>query len=109
MLIKKAVYKEVPTTKRVVVTHEVHGCDECGSVIDEYPNPDNRLDLTVFRHVDDCETESHHFCSWECVLKFLPKIKTDYFVDLPMMYYDTPKGSKRSAKALIETLKNQVK
>ena len=37
------------------------------------------------------ETDHLQFCSWKCCIKFLPKIKSDYFVTLPYLHYDNRK------------------
>lgn len=103
MLIKEAVYKEVQVTRKELVEHEVHGCDHCTAEIKEYPNEDSRLEITVFYH--DKESEDLHFCSWECALANLVEIKTDCFISLPYVYFDAPKGSKRSAQHLVEVLR----
>lgn len=105
MLIKEAVYKEVQVTQKELVEHEVHGCDHCTSEIKEYPNEDSRLEITVFYHNHDKESEHLHFCSWECALAHLAEIETDYFISLPYLYFDAPKGSKRSARHLIDVLR----
>lgn len=105
MLIKEAVYKEVQVTRKELVEHEVHGCDHCASEIKEYPNEDSRLEITVFYHDHDKESEHLHFCSWECALAHLAEIETDYFISLPYLYFDAPKGSKRSAQHLIDVLR----
>lgn len=108
MILKKAKYKNITVKHRKCVSQEVHGCDECKSVIDEYPNEENRLDITVFRHNNE-KTEDLHFCSWECVLKHIPKIKSDYFVRLPFIYYDQIKGHKRGSHELIKILSDWQK
>ena len=96
------------TKQRKCVSDTVYGCDECKTEIGDYPNEVSRLEVKVFHH--EKETEHLHFCSWACVISHLPKIKTDYFVDLPFLYYDsdTPNKkivSKRSAKELMKLLK----
>ena len=105
MLIKKAKYKEVKVMRRKMVSEDIYGCDECESVINDYSNEDSCLKVRVFhKHTED--TDSLHFCSWKCVLDHLPKINTDYFVDLPFLHYDTKIESKRSAKALINIIRH---
>lgn len=103
MLIKEAVYKEVPTTRRLCVEEAVYGCDHCGEMIEEYP--ENRLEITVFHR--EKEVEYLHLCSWECVLAHLAEIETDYLVSLPYMYFDGPKNDKKSGQHLITILKNE--
>lgn len=106
MIIKKAVYKKQKVVKSVMVSNEVYGCDECRTAINQFPNEDSRLELTVFRTNDE-KTEHKHFCSWKCVLKHLPKIKTDYFISFPFLYFDDIKNpiSKRNGKAFIDIIK----
>lgn len=99
MLIKDAKYKKVRRTTNVRVSHEVYGCDECRKEIKNYPNETSRLEVRVFHH--QAEADHLHFCSWKCVFKHLPKVKTDYFVDLPFIHFDTPvRNSKEFFKAL---------
>lgn len=70
-----------------------------------YPNEDNRLDMTVWPSKDtDNDVNHYHFCSWDCVLKFVPKIKSNYFASLPHLMFDH-KG-KGSVTELIKAIKN---
>lgn len=99
MEIKKAVYENIMVEQRRVVSQAVYGCDNCKKEIPNYPNEANRLDMTIFHN--EKESERKHFCSWGCVLGFLPKIKSDYFINLPMVYMDQErKGMKELLKAL---------
>ena len=104
MIIKEAEYKEVQTTRREKVSEAIYGCDECKTEMKDDPNEHSRLELKVF-HEGNKGVDYLHLCSWDCVLKHLPKIKTDYFVDLPFLYYDEPAKSKRSVKHLISIIK----
>lgn len=106
MLIKKAVYKNVKVIQREIVSDAIYGCDECECEIKDYPNEQIKLELTVFYKDNNKETKDLHFCSWDCVLLHIPKIDSDDFVDLPILYYDEPKESKRSAQHLIDILNN---
>jgi hypothetical protein len=101
MLIKKAKYRTVSVKQKRIVKEEVHGCDECRTEIENWPNEPVRLDTTVF--FQDGQTERLHFCSWRCALKHLPKIKTDYFISLPNVLFDSGNG-KRSGHALVKLL-----
>lgn len=102
MLIKPAKYKNKKVIQKVCISYEVHGCDECRTEIKEYPNEPTRLEINVFHH-DNSEINHYHFCSWKCALTFIPKIKTDYFIDLPFVHFDS--GVKeRSAAELIRIL-----
>jgi len=104
MLIKEATYENVMVETRKRVSDDVFGCDCCEKEIKEYPNENSRLELTVFKGNSD-DAEHLHFCSWECVLKQLPKIKTDYFISLPFVYFDEKCEDKRSGNELISLLK----
>ena len=108
MIIKEAKYKNVMVKQRKCVSETVYGCDECRAEIKEYPNEENRLELTVFRHGSE-NAEHLHFCTWDCVLNHIPKIKTNYFVSLPYLYYDGRKTSVRGAKQLIKLLAERGK
>ena len=108
MLIKKAKYEKVKVWQNQCVSQEVHGCDQCKSVIDEYPNEDMRLECKIFFNDHGKQTTVLHFCSWDCVLKHIPKLKTDYFVTLPHLYFDTRKESKMGANQLINLLKTAI-
>ncbi len=103
MIIKEAKYKKKRVQQNVRISEEVYGCDECNKEIKEYPNETGRLDLTIF--FQNNETERLHFCSWKCVLKALPKIKTDYFITLPMIHYGGDECVKgKDAKAFMKVL-----
>ncbi len=97
MIVKEAVYKKIMNQSRELVSKEVYGCDECKKEFIE-----RSLQLTVFRH-DTEDTDRHEFCSWACVFKFIPTIKTDYFVDLPYLMYD-PQEEGATAKDFIELI-----
>ena len=110
MLLKKAVYKKILVKRNRLVEDEIHGCDECKEEIKNYPNEPSRLDLTVFQ--ESGETSHLHFCSWDCALKHLPKIKSDNFISLPMATFHKHDGfnrgkavHKRSGKRLMQILK----
>ncbi len=110
MIIKKSVYKKV---KRIVdeeFTPDVFGCDECRKELKE---KEPKLGLSIHYHDKSlakneyCEGyDNLHFCSWKCVLKHLPKIKTDYFVSLPFLHYDEI-GSGLGAIDLFKLIKKQ--
>lgn len=114
MLLEKAVYKNKRVIQRKLVKDEVHGCDYCGTRINEWPNEPTRLDMTVFYQTG--ETKHLHYCSWACVLKHLPSIKTDYFINLPNLIFDhhsTERGKKivkqRTGAELVRLLKKALK
>src|SRR5258706_7633837 len=106
MIIKKAVYKEMMVKQNRIIEEEINGCDECEEEIKNFPNEPSRLDLTVFQEND--KNETLHFCSWDCVLKHLPKIKSDNFISLPFVSFHKHDGfnkgkaiHKRSGKRLM--------
>ena len=93
MIVKKAKYRNVKKLVTERVSDEVYGCDECKKEFGEV----NKLEITVFyshkmeaklKNSESGVTDRHQFCSWACVGKFMPKVKTDYFVSLPYLHYD---------------------
>jgi hypothetical protein len=66
------------------ISDEVYGCDECRAPMDM--NTRQSLDVTVHRHGG--EAEHLRFCSWACCMAGLRKVRTDYFVSLPLLLYD---------------------
>lgn len=103
MIVKKATYKKIRVTQTREVTAAVYGCDCCKTPIVGYPNEAQRLELKVWPDNKGSETQYYHFCSWKCVLKFIPTIKSEYFADLPFLYFDEGKG-KRTAAELVRIL-----
>lgn len=103
MIIKKATYKKVRVTQNREVTPDVYGCDCCRKKIPEFPNEPQRLEITVWPDKEHSESKSYHFCSWGCVLKFIPTIKSNYFATLPYIYFDEGKGP-RTATDLLKTI-----
>lgn len=93
MIVKKAKYKNVKQSVRKQVSPDIFGCDECTKELGE---EDDKLEITVFYNdrklaknkIGD-DTDKYQFCCWECMGKFLPKIKCDYFISLPFLHYDT--------------------
>ena len=105
MKIKEAVYKAVKRECRELVEPEVYGCDCCKKPINMGLSGKHRahLEATVFRN--NQEAEHMHFCSWPCVLKKLPKVKTDYFISLPYLTYDGPEEKGMRAKDFFKAVK----
>lgn len=103
MIIKEATYKKQRRVQNVQVSEAIYGCDECMSEIKGWPNENAKLDMTVF-FSDTDHTQGLHFCSWDCVINHLPKIKTTYFVSLPYLMFDG--NSPKHANRLIELLKS---
>ena len=94
MIVKDRVYQECKSCgSRKLVAEDVYGCDLCKKEMDMISG--NRLDVQIFHNGSEA-TEHKHFCSWQCVLEFIPAITTDYFVTLPYLQYDddTPKGQR---------------
>lgn len=107
MIIKEAKYKKVRIWQRREVAPEVNGCDNCRKEIKEFPNEPSRLEMTVWKDHQG-ESTSLHFCSWKCVLKYIPKIKSEYFASLPYLYFDS--GTKaRTVTELIKILQSLPK
>ena len=102
MKIKEAKYKEVMVKQRQIVSHEVYGCDECRKEIKEFPNEERKLEMTIFHNKK--ESMHLHFCSWRCTLKYLPKIKSDYFATLPYIYFDERKKGRDELVKLLKSL-----
>lgn len=110
MIIKKAVYKKKKVLQNTRISDAVYGCDCCRKEIKNYPNEEGRLNVTVFYNESGKDTDDidhYHFCSWSCVLKFIPTVKTGYFLSLPHVMFDE-KGVK-SAYELIRLLKPLIK
>jgi len=106
MIIKKAKYKKVRVWQRKQIVAEVHGCDCCKKVIKNWPNEEQRLDMTVWHKRDDSDTKSYHFCSWKCVFDFIAKVKCEYFISLPHLSFESDLG-KKTAKEFIKLTSNQ--
>ena len=104
MIIKEAKYENVMVEQLMCVSEAVHGCDECMAAIGK----ENRLEMTVFRNSED-HAERLHFCSWDCVLAHIPKVKTDHFISLPFVHFDADEESKCGSNQLIKLLAERVK
>lgn len=73
------------------ISDEVYGCDQCRKPIAmdvSGKRHNDYLDLTV-HYLGGEGSVSHQFCSWACLFEFLPTIKTDYFVSLPFLQYES--------------------
>lgn len=100
MIIKEAKYKKVRKFVRQQISPEAYGCDHCKKEIKEFPNEANRLEITVWAEREDHNGFHYHFCSWSCVLKFIPTIKSNYFASLPYLYFDERNGKRTSSELL---------
>lgn len=99
MILKEAIYKKKRVTTRILVSEAVYGCDECHKKIEI---GGSGLEMNVFHNDKDIETLN--FCSWDCVLRHIPKIKSDNFMSLPFVQFDKRANSKMSANRLIELI-----
>jgi len=71
-----------------LIREEEYGCDYCKKVI-----TGDTLTVDVFNK--DHDTKRYEFCSWLCCLKATKKLKSDYFINLPMLHFDKqPKGQR---------------
>lgn len=88
------------TTK--CIREESFGCDGCKAVIDMNKPDRDYLQATVFTHSD--KTTHLQFCSWKCCIKKLKAVKTDYFISLPFISFDT-KNPRMHAREFFKLLK----
>src|SRR5580693_3804769 len=106
MKIKNAVTENCTKCSRYLreITPEVFGCDNCRKEIQRNLAVGKRqhLQLTIFQNGGD--TTHIELCSWKCVLAYLPKIKSDYFVSLPYLHFDAGYPKEMTAKELIRLL-----
>jgi len=79
------------------VKAEIIGCDGCGKPID-LGDPDREtLQAGVFHRSEKEDTGRLYFCSWQCALAALSKVRTDSFISLPYLSYDhTVPGTRAS-------------
>lgn len=75
------------TQRTTLVCDESYGCDQCRKEIDMQKKGVEYLEATIFNHDD--QTTRLQFCSWKCCLKKLKTVKSDYFVSLPYLHYDS--------------------
>lgn len=87
MIIKERKFKECITCgHKEMIGDEEYGCDNCKRKIDLSENR-SYLSASVFHHSGET-SDNLHFCSWDCVLKKLKTIQTDYFISLPYLLFD---------------------
>jgi hypothetical protein len=110
MIVKKAEYKKVMKEVNERISDDVYGCDQCKK---EFGGAD-KLQIDVFFKDENLKKQSegnlvdkYDFCSWVCVFKFLPKIKTDSFVNLPYLMYDS-KTKGATVKDFLKLIKGKV-
>lgn len=70
------------------IQEAVFGCDACKKPINLRNSKRDYLQITVFTH-GESDAKHYEFCSWVCVFKSLRTIKTDYFISLPFLIFDT--------------------
>lgn len=97
MIVKKAKYKKVRKLVTERISDDVYGCDHCKKEFKKEKDKKeiNHLEVTVFfnnsklkKQNEGSDTDRYQFCSWNCVGKFLPTIKCDYFISLPFLHFD---------------------
>ena len=106
MKLTEAKYKKVRVWAKQLIEKETYGCDECCKAIPEYPNEIGRLEVTAYSNPCGKST-SYHFCSWNCVLEFIQKVKCNYFFTLPYVSFDEKFPEERSGKRLVSLLKSK--
>lgn len=106
MILKIREWAKCPTCGRneKLIQDDVYGCDNCKNQIGKKPGSDY-LRMTVFHK--DGNSEYCHLCSWECVFKKLKKLKTDYFIELPFLTFDT-NSKKMMVKDFWKAIKEYV-
>lgn len=108
MKIKDAEWKECKECgSRDRVSDEEYGCDSCRKPINQIsPNKKHHdyLGATVFYEGED-KTEHLQFCSWECALRGLSKVKTDYFTSLSHLHYDEDVVAGQSARDFFRAIR----
>ena len=84
MSIKEPVYETCGQcgSQKMVKDSEIC-CDTCKKVI---PHNSGALDVDVHHKIGDAET--YNFCSWVCLFKKLPKLKSEWFITLPVLNFD---------------------
>lgn len=105
MLIQEAKYSTCGECGRhkSTVQEEIYGCDNCRKEIQRNLKANKRqhLQLTVFHDPANSSSQHLEFCSWKCVIAYLPKIKSNYFVSLPYMHFDEGYSKEMTGKELI--------
>lgn len=95
MIIRKQEWKKCGECGRgELIKDKSYGCDNCQKEIDLYEDQ-NYLRSTMFFHRS--EAVDMQFCSWVCLFEKLRTVKTDYFIDLPMLTFDGKKVNGCSA------------
>lgn len=108
MILKKAKYKTIMVKHKHKIHDDIRGCDECKTEIKNYSTREARIDIKVFNKDDMDDVRVLDFCSWDCLLKHVPKITSDNFATLPVLYFGVEKTDKCSAYRLMELLTNKI-
>ena len=97
--------------RKATIQEQTYGCDNCRKEIQHELEAGKRqhLQMTVFRHESDTSAENLEFCSWKCVLAYLPKIKSDYFINLPYLHFDSGYPKEMTGQELIRLLAKTAK
>ena len=105
MKIKEAINKRCGECKRFKgeISPDIYGCNNCRKEIQHELTAGKRqhLHMTIFRDPGNSSSEHLEFCSWKCVLAYLPKIKSNYFANLPYLHFDAGYPKEMTGKALI--------
>ena len=90
MIIRKAKWDTCNCCKqRTEIIHdEAYGCDECGKGINLWKSERDYLQASIFKHGSE-SSDWRHYCSWKCCLRNLKKVETDYFINLPLLTFDS--------------------
>lgn len=103
MKIKEREYHKVMSEVNEILHDDIYGCDECKKILNKNNKDCELLDMTLFKQHHDEEPKRLDFCSWDCVIKYIPKLENEeYFATLPNLLFDR-KGV-TSAKHLISIL-----
>ena len=102
------VYKKCPYCKnRKLIKKEVkdHYCDECGKKMKDY------LEFTVYNLPKTglkTRTKRYECCTWRCVFEKLLKVRSNYFIDLPLLLCDDKTPINCRAKLFLTFIKRML-
>lgn len=113
MKIQDAVNEDCGSCGRYLkeISPDIYGCDNCRKEIqrDLAAGKRRHLQMAVFRNPSDSETEHLEFCSWKCVLAYLPKVKSNYFVNLPYLHFDAGYPKEMTGREFIRLVARKPK
>jgi len=81
-----------------VVREQTYQCDTCWVDVERYPL------LVECYHKHRPGVETHHFCSWHCLLSFLMEIDIDGFIQISVLEF----GEDRPGMT-VEDFRNEVR